>query len=145
MKKLITFSLWGSDPLYVEGAVLNAKLAEEIYPDWICRYYVAGKNTPQNVIQKIKECPNIEVVIVDEKGGTNFSMHRFTACDDSDVECFISRDTDSRLSYKEKNGVDEWLESDMGFHIMRDHPNHVCALMLGMWGMKRNKIKGDEE
>ena len=142
MKKLITFSLWGNDPLYVEGAFLNAKLAEEIYPEWICRYYIAGKNTTQSVIQKIKTCPNTEVVIIDEKGGTNFSMNRFTACDDSDVECFISRNTDSRLSYREKEAVDEWLKSDKGFHIMRDHPNHVCALMPGMWGMKCGRIKG---
>ena len=74
---------------------------------------------------------------MDEEGTPNSMMWRFTACDDEDVECFISRDTDSRLSLREKEAVDEWLESDKNFHIMRDHPYHVTAIMGGMWGMKR--------
>ena len=37
--KLITFSLWGQDPKYLVGAIRNAELASEIYPDWICRFY----------------------------------------------------------------------------------------------------------
>ena len=32
--QLITFSLFGDKPLYCVGAVENARLAKEIYPDW---------------------------------------------------------------------------------------------------------------
>lgn len=142
MKKLITFSLWGDNPFYTEGACRNAELAQEIYPDWICRYYVAGKNTPQEVIDRLEAYPNTEVVVMDEEGTPNSMMWRFTACDDEDVECFISRDTDSRLSLREKEAVDEWMESDKKFHIMRDHPYHTAAVMGGMWGMKRGGIFG---
>ena len=38
---LITFSLFGDNPLYCVGAVENARLAKEIYPEWIARFYVA--------------------------------------------------------------------------------------------------------
>jgi hypothetical protein len=48
----------------------------------------------------------------------------------------ISRDTDSRLSLREKAAVDEWLSSDKGFHIMRDHPWHKYPVLGGMWGIK---------
>ena len=34
MNKVINFSLWGDDPFYTIGAVENAKLALDIYPDW---------------------------------------------------------------------------------------------------------------
>ena len=142
MKKLITFSLWGDDPLYLEGACKNAELAQEIYPDWICRFYVAGKNTPRETIDRLESYPNTEVVVLDEEGTHNFTMSRFTACDDEDVECFISRDADSRLSVREKEAVDEWMESDKSFHIMRDHPYHTVAIMAGMWGMKRGAMLG---
>jgi hypothetical protein len=54
---------------------------------------------------------NTEVVVMDEEGTPNSMMWRFTACDDDDVEMFISRDTDSRLSIREKEAVDEWIES----------------------------------
>ena len=137
MKRLITFCLWGDDPFYLEGACKNAELAKEIYPEWICRYYVAGKNTPQETIDRLNAYDNTEVVVLDEEGSHNFTMSRFTACDDEDVECFISRDTDSRLSVREREAVDEWMESDKNFHIMRDHPYHVTAIMAGMWGMKK--------
>lgn len=137
MKRLITFSLWGDNPFYLEGAFKNAELAKEIYPDWICRFYVAGKNTPSEVIERLEAYDNTEVVVMDEEGTPNSMMWRFTACDDEDVECFISRDTDSRLSVREKEAVDEWMESDKNFHVMRDHPYHTTAIMGGMWGMKR--------
>lgn len=142
MKKVISFSLWGDDPFYVEGAYKNIELAKEIYPDWVCRFYIAGKNTPQEIIDRLEAYPNAEVVVLDEEGTHNFTMARFTACDDEDVECFISRDSDSRLSLREKEAVDAWLESDKNFHVMRDHPYHTVAIMAGMWGMKRGAILG---
>ena len=142
MKRLITFSLWGDDPFYTTGAYRNAELAKEIYPDWICRFYVAGKNTPQEVIDKLESYDNTEVVVMDEEGTPNSTMWRFTACDDDDVELFISRDTDSRLSIREKEAVDEWIESGKNFHIMRDHPYHVAAIMGGMWGMRKGAMRG---
>ena len=38
MKKIIAFSLWGDQPKYTVGAIKNADLAKEIYPDWTCRF-----------------------------------------------------------------------------------------------------------
>lgn len=141
MKKLITFSLWGKNPVYTRGAYRNAELAKEIYPDWICRFYIAAKNTPQEVIDRLEAYSNTEVIIVDEEGSHESTMWRFTPCDENDVECFISRDTDSRLSFREKLAVEEWLKSDKDFHIMRDHPYHNTAIMAGMWGMKNTGMK----
>ena len=142
MKKLITFSLWGDNPFYLEGACRNAELAKEIYPDWICRFYIAGKNTPENVIKRLSEYDNVEVVVKDEEGTSNSMMWRFEAADDPEVEMFVSRDTDSRLSIREKEAVDEWIDSGREFHVMRDHPYHVAAMMGGMWGMRTGSFKG---
>jgi hypothetical protein len=64
---------------------------------------------------------------------------RFYACEDSDV--MISRDTDSRLSLREKIAVDEWLKSDKNFHIMRDHPYHKTEILGGMWGCRNGILK----
>ena len=69
MKRLITFSLWGDNPFYTEGAYRNAELAKEIYPDWICRFYVAGKNTPQEVIDKLQSYDNTEDVVIETPAG----------------------------------------------------------------------------
>ena len=32
-KRYLSFSLWGENPLYTIGALRNAELAKELYPD----------------------------------------------------------------------------------------------------------------
>ena len=51
------------------------------------------------------------------------------------VERFISRDADSRLSIREKLAVDKWIESDKTLHIMRDHPHHNVYIFAGLFGL----------
>lgn len=137
--KLITFSLWGIDLKYLKGAIRNAELAKEIYPDWTCRFYV-GKSVPYPFVHQLKSYDNVEVVEREEMGDWRGMFWRFEAASDPNVEVMISRDTDSRLSLREKEAVDEWMASDRGFHIMRDHPWHGYPVLGGMWGAKRGCI-----
>ena len=51
--RLITFSLFGDKPLYCVGAVENARLAKEIFPDWTARFYVA-KDVPKHYLNQIE-------------------------------------------------------------------------------------------
>jgi hypothetical protein len=138
MKKVISFSLWGDNPKYTVGALRNAELAATIYRDWICRFY-CGKSVPENITLQLKSHKNVEVVDMDEQGDWTGMFWRFYACEDSDV--MISRDTDSRLSFREKNAVDEWLESNKDFHIMRDHPYHTTEILGGMWGCRNGILR----
>lgn len=135
MKKIISFSLWGDIPRYTEGAIRNAELALEIYPDWICRYYL-GKNTPLGIIGRLSEFDNTEIYIMNEPGDWTGMFWRFYPASDLDVGVMISRDVDSRLTAREKAAVDEWLGGDKDFHIMRDHPYHNTAILGGMWGVR---------
>jgi hypothetical protein len=138
MKKIISFSLWGNNPKYTIGAIKNAELGNIVYPDWVCRFY-CGKSVPSEIISKLKSYSNVEVVEMEEYGDWSGMFWRFYACEDSDV--MISRDTDSRLNIREKNAVDEWIESDKDFHIMRDHPYHNTLILGGMWGVKNGLLK----
>ena len=136
MKKIISFSLWGDNPKYTIGAIENAKLAKEIYPDWVCRYYV-GTSTPDNIWDVLDGMDNTELIDMGVDGDWTGMFWRFYPASEDDVDVFIVRDTDSRLSQREKSAVDEWLKSDKGLHIMRDHPYHTSLIMGGMWGMKK--------
>lgn len=138
MKKIISFSLWGDNPKYTIGAIKNAQLALKIYPDWVCRFYCAY-SVPLEIIDGLKRFKNVEVVEMDDKGNWEGMFWRFFACEDSDI--MLSRDTDSRLSMREKLAVDEWLKSDKSFHIMRDHPHHKIEILGGMWGCKNGILK----
>jgi len=137
--KLIAFSLWGTDPKYTIGAIKNAELAQEIYPDWVCRYYI-DLTVPVSVISELEKFENVQIVQKNTFGDWRGMFWRFEPASESDVDILISRDTDSRLSYREKAAVDEWLASDKGFHIMRDHPYHKFPILGGMWGCKKDTI-----
>ena len=63
--RLITFSLFGDNPLYCVGAVENAKIARVIYPEWTARFYVA-QDVPEHYIEEIKNY-GAEVVRCEKK------------------------------------------------------------------------------
>jgi hypothetical protein len=137
MTKIIAFSLWGDTPKYTIGAIRNAELAKEIYPGWVCRFYV-GNDVPLDIIDCLRK-EDAEIVEFGETGW-NGMFWRFFAADSHDG-VMISRDTDSRLGAREKAAVDEWLASDKDFHIMRDHPYHKTEILGGMWGVRNGLLK----
>jgi hypothetical protein len=56
------------------------------------------------------------------------------------VECFMSRDIDTRIQPREVLAVNEWLESGKTLHIMRDHPQHYPRILGGMYGLHCKKL-----
>lgn len=130
-KKIISFSVYGKNRIYQAGAEKNVQEAKEIYPDWICRFY-CHKDIKN--LEKLKSL-DCEVLVVDSKIPEMF--WRFLAADDPDVDVFISRDTDSVVSHREKVAVEEWLNSDKMFHTMHDtEDGHWSKVMGGLWGLK---------
>jgi len=136
--KIISFSLWGHNLGYYQGAVKNILLAKQIYPEWICRFYCSN-DVKQELIQNLLH-ENTEVIILNEPASWFGMFWRFYAADSNDTVIF--RDTDSRLSQREKEAVDEWLNSKYDFHIMRDHPLHTVPILGGMWGARNGALKG---
>jgi hypothetical protein len=137
MKKVISFSLWGNNPKYTIGAIENAKLAQNIYPGWDC-YFFLGSSVTDNIQNRLLSIPNVVLFYKDHPGDWSGMFWRFETSYDLEVDISIFRDTDSRLSLREKYAVDEWIQSDKTFHIMRDHPHHGFPILGGMWGYKSN-------
>lgn len=135
MTRVIAFSLWGNDPKYCVGAIRNAELALEVYPDWECWFYTRN-NTDASTFYDLAQMDHVRMINVNQAGDWTGMFDRFLPALDPDVDVFISRDCDSRLTTREKAAVDEWLESDNSFHIMRDHPWHGSQILGGMFGMK---------
>ena len=133
MNAVISFSLFGSAPLYCEGAVRNVELAKRVYPGWRCRFYI--DNTVPRRYAAVLEQRGAEIIHVARSLGP-FHGHywRFWPAADPEIDRFIVRDADSRLNLREKAAVDEWISSGKSFHIMRDHPQHGIRILGGMWG-----------
>jgi hypothetical protein len=138
MKKVISFSLWGNNITYNIGAIKNAELAKDLYPDFECWFYIHQETVPEDTIKKLQEFNNTKIIF--KSGDLNKikpMMWRFESIDDPEVEIMMSRDTDARFLLREKLAVDEWLNSTKLFHIMRDHPHHNFVILGGMFGTKK--------
>jgi hypothetical protein len=142
--KVISFSLWGDTPTYTVGAVRNADLAAILFPDWVCVFY-CFQSVPQDIILQLQSRPNVLVRPIEGEYSSADSrgmFHRFLPADEEGVEYMMSRDTDSRLSERERLAVEEWISSGADLHIMRDHPYHGAPMLGGMWGVKGGKLTG---
>jgi hypothetical protein len=93
----------------------------------------------------LEENSNVEIIYKNTIGNWSSMFWRFEASYDKDIDITIFRDTDSRLTLREKLAVDEWLKSDKTFHIMRDHPYHNFPILGGMWGVKNKNNYNLEE
>lgn len=140
---IITFSLWGKNPRYVDGLKKNLDLIPTIYPNWkvvlYCDYSVDMK-----YLKEINALYDIDIRIVQdtEHMGPFYGAYwRFFINDDENVDRYIVRDLDSRVNWREKAAVDEWIKSGKDFHIMRDHQNHTFPIQGGMWGGRANIFK----
>jgi hypothetical protein len=144
MTNYVSFSLWGNQPIYNVGAIRNAELMKTIYPDWKMIVFY-DFTVPSETIQKLID---LDVVVRDMTNSGFYGMFwRFFAHDEPDCEYVVFRDTDSRISEREKFAVDEWIYSGKSIHIMRDHPahgipygNNRLGILGGMWGIKTRVI-----
>ena len=139
MNKIISFSLWGDKAIYNIGAIKNLKFAKTIYKGWKVVFYY-NETVPISTILTLKNNGAILIKVDDDLYGM---FWRFLAADLPNCEYAIFRDTDSRLSIREKMAVDEWLISGKILHVMRDHPFHEIpfganepSILGGMWGIK---------
>lgn len=145
MKKVISFCLFGVDERYTIGAIKNAKLAKQYMPDWECWFYVA-KNVPEEIIRELEEVGNTKIIHIKRPHNFTFTLARFLVFTDKTVERAIIRDTDARISARDILCINEWIESDLDFHIIKDHPTgHSAVMSAGMWGAKADALRNINE
>lgn len=142
--KYVSFSLWGNKEIYNLGAIRNAELMKDVYPDWKMVVFF-DNSVPVDTIKKLQEL-NVETRLF-----IDISIYgmfwRFYALSIPDCEYAVFRDTDSRISLRESLAVKEWIESKKTLHVMRDHPfhripagNNQLGILGGMWGIKNGVI-----
>lgn len=142
-KKVLSFSLFGDDPIYLEGAVLNSELVNSIDSGWCCRFYV-DRSVPDDCIERLK-ANGSEIVIMPEDETMPKTMWRFLAADDVNVQYVAFRDADSVISELEAKLVQEWLESGKRFHTIRDYGAHTELILAGLWGMRAGSVPNMRE
>ena len=143
-ENIIAYSLFGNNPRYCETSVINVKLAKEIYPEWICRFYI-DDSVPDFVVDRLSAQGAEVVYVSEEQRKISGLFWRFFVLDDPKVKRFLIRDADSLVSYREKAAVDAWLKSGKWFHTMRDYYSHTELILAGMWGGCTGAIRDLEQ
>jgi hypothetical protein len=129
---VLSFSLWGPQPFYSYGAMINVVLAGKLYPGWTCRFYVDA-SVPKPCVAFLRDNGADVRNIEDEYPGVGL-FQRFLVMNDAEVGRFLVRDCDARLSAAETGLVQDWIASGHPFHVVRDHVLHN-ELMIGcLWG-----------
>ena len=130
---VIAFSLWGTDRRYVEGALANAALAQQLYPGWQVRVYCDDSIGPP-ARRALARAGALVVSLPREPVRRLGLFWRFRVANDPRVDRFICRDCDSRLTVQERVAVDAWIASGKSFHVMRDLVTHTELILAGLWG-----------
>lgn len=136
---LVCFSLFGEDEngIYRSGALINAEMYGQLYPDAVCRFYV-GVSTLEWASEALAPLGNVQVVPVDGPEDFTATFWRYRGLQDRTFRAYLFRDTDSRPILRERLAVQDWLEnSDKNYHVMRDHPYHNMPILAGLWGVKK--------
>lgn len=143
VKNVISFSLYGNNPLYTLGAIENARISRLVYPNWIPYFFV--KDVDKTIIKALeswgaKVIPITHKYSSKEETIAKCTFWRYYPLMDKSIDRVIFRDCDTRLSHREKQAVNEWIASDRKFHLMFDHIQHTTEIMGGMWGAKGGLI-----
>jgi len=122
VNKIISLSVWGNDTRYIVGANRQYELAKKYYPDWEFRIYTDDKNKFSNLTT---------ANIIEVTDGSYGMYWRFKAMFADENNIVIVRDSDSRITVREQQAVNEWLASDKKFHTFRDHEAHFEFPIIG--------------
>ena len=111
MNKVISFSLYGNNNLYCLGLIENINIINLKYVDW--KIYVYYNNIPDKILSILKNKSNTFLFKCIDNGYNWEGMFwRFFPFNSNDIDIFLSRDTDSRITDREFKLVNDWIESN---------------------------------
>ena len=115
--------------------IQNIQLIHKYFPGWFVYVYIGSDVTP-DMISMLQSAPRVIVRFTGITGIVNM-IHRFFPIDEPDVDIMFVRDADSRIHSRDRWAIQRFLESPYVAHTIRDHPDHTCRLMGGLWGMRK--------
>ncbi len=124
--KVFSFCLYGTDRNYYEGLLENIQIIQQYYPDYEIFVY-------RGICPSEWTLRGINVIYTSREGPINM-LYRYLPLTFADSG-FV-RDTDSRITERDRWCMDAFLKSSRVYHIIRDHVWHRSKIMGGMFGWK---------
>lgn len=151
MANAISYSLFGYNQQhegcyefrsYLRGLHLNIRIAELLYPGWTVVVMVDNESYHsqyQDYLFKINHRSNVEIAKCHNDTLCKMMLWRLSPLfwihnADNKYDRIICRDTDSLLSYRERQAVEYWERGPKMAHAITDSVSHTIPLMGGMCG-----------
>lgn len=145
MKEVISFSLYGSNDRYTFGAIKNALLAQEFFPNAQVWFYT-GASVPTAIRQTLDLMNNTRIIEMDEPEDNFARLWRYYAFSDESAELVLCRDVDARLGQREAVAHAHFKKSLFDAHIMKDHPTgHNYLISAGMFSAYTKNLRDMKE
>lgn len=134
-----SFSLYGPEtPMYYTGLLENIQLVHTHFPGWGVIVYV-GADVPESFVERLQGDPIVRIRRTEITGHKN-SVYRFFAVDEPDVDIAFFRDADSRIHWKDRWAIQDFLRSGLDAHIIRDHVEHNTRILAGLWALRKGVL-----
>ena len=139
MIKVFSFCLYGPpNPRYYPLPMTqNIQLIGSNYPDWKVYLYVSP-DVDSEFLKTVEQYPNVVLKHTGKMGGIN-RLERLFAIDEPEVETMFVRDADSRVHWKDRWAINDFLSKPQFVaHVIRDHQEHNARILAGLWGMHKS-------
>jgi hypothetical protein len=139
MVNAFSFCLFGDNLVrYHRGFIENVDMIKRHFPGWVIYVYLGVDVDPAFREYLCRD----SVIRVRDTGvaGAMNTVHRFFAIDDPDVDVCFFRDADSRVHWKDRWAIREFVGCNRGAHVIRDHEQHTAMIMAGMWGLRKGAL-----
>jgi protein O-GlcNAc transferase len=140
MVNVFSFTLFnGYTDKYYKGLLENLDLIKTHFPSWFAYVYI-GNNVSEDFVEKLRGIQFVRVRMTGKVGFIN-TVDRFYAIDEPDVELMMVRDTDSRIHWKDRWAIRDFLARRVyGAHVIRDHEQHGMYMLAGLWGIRKEVL-----
>ena len=137
MVNVFSFCLYGPEnPRYYPGMLENVFLAGKYFPTWKVYVYYAP-DVEESMLNTLGACSSVELRPTGVLGAPNM-IHRFYAIDEPGVDMMMVRDADSRIHYRDRWAIREFVKSNFLAHTIRDNEQHTARMMGGLWGIRKS-------
>lgn len=140
---------------YLRGLHLNIRIAELLYPGWTVALMIDESVTESpytNLLYDLDKAGKIRLYVMPKAELCRMMLYRLYPMfllnkDKLYYDRVICRDTDSLLSYRERQAVAYWERGPKMAHAITDSVSHNITLMGGMVGFMsgpfRNRMSAD--
>lgn len=121
---------------YLRGLHLNIRVAELLYPGWkvcVMADESVGNSPYAHYLLYLKNTDRIDLVKLPTAELCRMMLYRLYPVF-MGYDRVLCRDTDSLLSYRERQAVEYWMRGPKMAHAMTDSVSHNIPLMGGMIG-----------